>query len=172
MDDWGERDLCFMLALTFYSLPRERKWLLDVSGLADDCPANPATRIFKQTANDSPSPPGEGTAAVRFWFCGYPSVNPSARTFKGRRKIPPLLGGEGRGEDGRLNLTPFRGLLGDEPEETTAVRQGNGDFIIQVCKIEHGRVRQRHPTRGAQIQILLQHKIRRRHNPGKGEIVA
>jgi hypothetical protein len=52
--------LCFKLALTFYPLPQERKWLLADSGFADDCPANSVARIFKQTENDSPSPWGEG----------------------------------------------------------------------------------------------------------------
>jgi len=28
--------------------------------MADECPANPVARIFKETANDSPSPWGEG----------------------------------------------------------------------------------------------------------------
>jgi hypothetical protein len=70
--------LCFTLALTFYPLPsafafgsgaiaskrsedgQERKWLVDVSGLAANRPANPVARIFKKPANDSPSPWGEG----------------------------------------------------------------------------------------------------------------
>ena len=60
MDDWGKSDLCFTPALTFYPLPQERKWLLDVSGLADGCPANPVAQIVKGTADDSPSPWGEG----------------------------------------------------------------------------------------------------------------
>jgi hypothetical protein len=33
-----------------------RKWLLAGSGFADERPANPVARIFKGTANDSPSP--------------------------------------------------------------------------------------------------------------------
>ena len=37
-------------------LPQEKEQLLFVSILSDDCPANPAARIFKETANDSPSP--------------------------------------------------------------------------------------------------------------------
>jgi hypothetical protein len=32
---------------------------LGVFGFADDRPANPVVRIFKKTANDSPSPWGE-----------------------------------------------------------------------------------------------------------------
>jgi hypothetical protein len=52
--------LCFTLALTFYPLPQERKWLVDVSGLAANRLANPVARIFKKPANDSPSPWGEG----------------------------------------------------------------------------------------------------------------
>ena len=38
----------------------ERKLPLTDSGFADDRPANPVVRIFKETANDSPSPWGEG----------------------------------------------------------------------------------------------------------------
>jgi hypothetical protein len=53
-------DICFTLALTFYPLPQERKSPLNDSGFADDCPAHPVTRIFKQTENDSPSPWGKG----------------------------------------------------------------------------------------------------------------
>jgi hypothetical protein len=52
--------LCFTLALTFYPLPQERKWLPADSGFADEYSANPVARIFKGTVNDSPSPWGEG----------------------------------------------------------------------------------------------------------------
>jgi hypothetical protein len=52
--------LCYTPALTFYPLPQERKWLLAGFGFADERPANPVARIFKATANDSPSPWGEG----------------------------------------------------------------------------------------------------------------
>jgi hypothetical protein len=38
---------------------QERKSPLADSGFADDRPANPVARIFKETANDSPSPPTE-----------------------------------------------------------------------------------------------------------------
>jgi len=48
------------LALTFYPLPQERKWPQSISRFAADHPANPAARMFKETANDSPSPWGEG----------------------------------------------------------------------------------------------------------------
>jgi len=58
------------LALTLYPLPEERKWPLAGFGFADDHPANPASRIFKGTANDSPSQSlahrmGEGGPAKR-----------------------------------------------------------------------------------------------------------
>jgi hypothetical protein len=53
-------ELCFTPALTFYPLPRERKWQLAGFGCADERPANPVARIFMETANDSPSPWGEG----------------------------------------------------------------------------------------------------------------
>ena len=71
-------DLCFTLALTFYPLPsiftafrrdraeakgeggQERKWQLAGIGRADERPVNPVARIFMETANDSPSPWGEG----------------------------------------------------------------------------------------------------------------
>jgi len=74
MDDRGELDLCFTLALTFYPLPsvftafrrdraeakgeggQERKWQLAGIGRADERPVNPVARIFMETANDSPSP--------------------------------------------------------------------------------------------------------------------
>jgi hypothetical protein len=56
----GGMNLVLTPALTFYPLPQERKWLLDGSGLADGRPANPVARIFKATADDSPSPWGEG----------------------------------------------------------------------------------------------------------------
>jgi hypothetical protein len=56
MDDRGELDLCFTLALTFYPLPQERKWQLADFGCADERPTNPVARIYLETANDSPSP--------------------------------------------------------------------------------------------------------------------
>jgi hypothetical protein len=71
-------NLCFTLALTFYPLPEERKWLLAGFDFAD-------------------------------------SRQIQSREFsRGRRMILPLLGGEGRGEDGRLSnffLTDFIGLV-------------------------------------------------------------
>ena len=60
MNDRGELDLCFTLALTFYPLPQERKWQLAGIGCVDERPANPVARIFMETANNSPSPWGEG----------------------------------------------------------------------------------------------------------------
>jgi hypothetical protein len=59
----------YTLALTFYPLPQERKWLLGGFGFADDCPANPVARIFKDTADDSPSPGGEGRGEGGRAFC-------------------------------------------------------------------------------------------------------
>jgi hypothetical protein len=58
--DDGKPNFCFTLALTLNPLPRERKSPLADSGFADDRPANPVERIFKETANNSPSPWGEG----------------------------------------------------------------------------------------------------------------
>jgi hypothetical protein len=40
------------------TLPNEQP--AHVSGFADECPGNPGARIFKGTADDSPSPWGEG----------------------------------------------------------------------------------------------------------------
>ncbi|MGO9587726.1 MAG: hypothetical protein ACLP2Y_16190 [Limisphaerales bacterium] len=56
----GERKFVFTLALTLNPLPRERKSPLADSGFANDRSANSVARIFKETANDSPSPWGEG----------------------------------------------------------------------------------------------------------------
>jgi hypothetical protein len=53
-------ELVFTPALTFYPLPQERKWLSLVSGFADERSVNPVVEIFKEAANDSPSPGGEG----------------------------------------------------------------------------------------------------------------
>jgi tRNA N6-adenosine threonylcarbamoyltransferase len=71
-------DLCSTLALTFYPLPsvfiafrrdraeakgeggQERKWQLAGFDCEDERPVNPDARIFMETANDSPSPWGEG----------------------------------------------------------------------------------------------------------------
>jgi hypothetical protein len=50
----------FTSAFTFYPLPQERKSLSNVSGFADDRPANSVVHIFKGAANDSPSPGGSG----------------------------------------------------------------------------------------------------------------
>ena len=48
------------LALNLIPLCGKKEQLLHVSGCADDRPANPVARIFKETADDSPSPWGEG----------------------------------------------------------------------------------------------------------------
>jgi hypothetical protein len=48
------------LALTLNPLPQERKSPLADSGFTDERPANSVARIFKKTANGSPSPWGEG----------------------------------------------------------------------------------------------------------------
>jgi hypothetical protein len=45
-----------MPALNLTFSPGEKEQLLHVAGFADDRPANPVARIFKGTANDSPSP--------------------------------------------------------------------------------------------------------------------
>jgi hypothetical protein len=55
----GGRKFVLTLALTFFPLPQERKPPLADSRFEDDRPANPVARIFKETANDSPSPPTE-----------------------------------------------------------------------------------------------------------------
>jgi hypothetical protein len=60
MDDRDELDLCFTPALTFYPLPPEKKWKLAGFVCADERPVNPVARIFMETANNSPSPWGEG----------------------------------------------------------------------------------------------------------------
>jgi len=57
----GANQICVLRPPSPFILsPQERKWLLDVSGLANGCPANPVARIFRKAANDSPSPWGEG----------------------------------------------------------------------------------------------------------------
>jgi hypothetical protein len=61
----GKRNFYFTLALTFYPLPQERKRLLADSGFAGDCPTNSVARIFKETANNSPSPWGESKHGAR-----------------------------------------------------------------------------------------------------------
>ena len=66
--------------------PQERKQHSIVSGFADERPANPVIQIFKEAADDSPSP-----------------------------------GGEGRGEDGRLNK--FLSGLGLLPIRCTGLTQ-------------------------------------------------
>ena len=55
-----------------------------------------------------------------------------------------------------------------EPVETAAVGWRLNHFVLQVGKIERGRVRHVRPT--GQIRALLQHKIRRRNDPGNDEI--
>ena len=49
-----------MLSLILTFSPEEKEQRLRVSDFADGCPANPAARIFKVAADDSPSPWGEG----------------------------------------------------------------------------------------------------------------
>jgi hypothetical protein len=51
---------CFTSALNLTFSPGEKEQPQAGSGFADDCPANPVVRILKKTANDSPSPWGEG----------------------------------------------------------------------------------------------------------------
>jgi len=46
------------LNLTFS--PQEKEKLLDDSGFVDERPESPVARIFKRTANNPPSPWGEG----------------------------------------------------------------------------------------------------------------
>jgi hypothetical protein len=55
MDDWVGWNLCLTLALNLIPLCGKKEQLLHVSGCADDRPANPVARIFKETADDSPS---------------------------------------------------------------------------------------------------------------------
>jgi len=90
------------LALTFYPLPQERKSPAHVFIFSADHPANPVARFFKETANDSPSPPtgvgGEGRGEVardtNYWVADC-KVWPAARTgAKGQR---PTHGRAGAG---------------------------------------------------------------------------
>ena len=55
----------FASALILAFSPGEKEQLLFVSVLLADCPANPVARIFKETANNSPSPGGEGRGEDR-----------------------------------------------------------------------------------------------------------
>jgi hypothetical protein len=52
----------FALILTFS--PREKEQASRASGFADDYPANPVARFSSGTADDSPSPGGEGRGEV------------------------------------------------------------------------------------------------------------
>jgi hypothetical protein len=56
----GGMNFVLTLALTLNPLPQERKSPLADSGFADDRPANSVAQIFKETADNSPFPWGEG----------------------------------------------------------------------------------------------------------------
>jgi hypothetical protein len=59
---WTIGGINFVLTLALILIPLcgKKEQLLHVSGYADDRPANPVARIFKKTADDSPSPWVEG----------------------------------------------------------------------------------------------------------------
>jgi len=54
------KEMCFDARPHLLSSPPGEEMAAGGSGFADECPANPVARIFKGTANDSPSPWGEG----------------------------------------------------------------------------------------------------------------
>ena len=56
----GEVNNGFTTALNLTFSPQEKEQLLHDSGFADDRPANPIAGFFKVTAENSPSPWGEG----------------------------------------------------------------------------------------------------------------
>ena len=59
MDDC-RNEFCFDARPHLFPLPQERTTWRTASGWRESCPANPVARIFKETADDSPSPWGEG----------------------------------------------------------------------------------------------------------------
>ena len=71
----------------------------------------------------------------------------------------------GRGmETGRLSGS-------GEAIKTIAGGRRKDNFVVQIGEIERGRDCQSCPVSRGQIRILLQHKIRGRHDPRKGEFV-
>ena len=90
-------------------------------------------------------------------FCGAPD----------RFSLPTVRNPAGRQiEPARRGCYPISRRF--EPVKAAAAGWRQNHFILQVGKIQRGRVCHVRPVRGGQIQILLQDEIRRRNNTNFG----